>query len=517
MAIQGKITSLYTDKTMSEALLPRTNTKAITDDKGVNLNAILDQVAYVDAANSEAAVAPLNADTLAGFPADNYASKTYVSNEIAKAQLGGGSGEGDIDLSGFATKDDISILATKEELNAIDFPVDSVNGKTGTVQLSASDVGAAPSGYGLGGGSTVKKVTDIVANGWYITNEETPTTAWYLCHAFVTNNGKDVTVEAWHLDGTTKWKRTKRGGIWGEWKTMCDAIGALPLSGGKINGELWIGNNLSLKTDNEGGRIRIYPPNAAESGVDFWEIDSYNGKNLRIFADRNANHELGDGYGFALSLDAGGSLNVGAPVKTRENLGVAPSGYGLGTASGKPVEFSKLDTAKEFGMWSLWTGGTLNNIAFTFAKMLVLPLDSNAITQMLFPHGLPGCVLTRDCMGDAWGPWECYNPPMQVGVEYRTTERQNQQVVYVKRVDCGAAPSNASKMVRFADSNVRSVVRVDAKMENDNGFSTTLPILETNGTGIGVHATSSGEIYIVSTENAAQWTWMSVDVYYTKD
>ena len=76
----------------------------------------------------------------------------------------------------------------------------------------------APAGYGLGGGSTVKKVTDIVANGWYITNEETPTGAWYLCHAFVTNNGKDVTVEAWHLDGITKCKRTKRGGTWGPWE-----------------------------------------------------------------------------------------------------------------------------------------------------------------------------------------------------------------------------------------------------------------------------------------------------------
>lgn len=141
MSIQGKITSLYTDKTMSEALLPRTNTKAVTDDKGVNLNAILDQVAYVDINNSEAAVAPLNADTLAGFPADNYASKTFVTNKIAEAQLGGGD-SGNIDLSGFATKDDIAALATKEELNAIDFPVDSINGKTGDVVLTAEDVNA---------------------------------------------------------------------------------------------------------------------------------------------------------------------------------------------------------------------------------------------------------------------------------------------------------------------------------------------------------------------------------------
>lgn len=194
MAIKGKITSLYTDKTMSEALLPRTNTKAVTDDKGVNLNAILDQVAYVDTKNSEVAVAPLNADTLAGFPADNYASKTYVSTEIAKAQLGGGSGEGDIDLSGFATKDDIATSAnttldnaktyTNDKIANIDYPVDSVNSKTGNVQLSAGDIGArpdtwlptiaeigaAPAGFGLGVGAAYKNWNDVDSlyeNGTY--------------------------------------------------------------------------------------------------------------------------------------------------------------------------------------------------------------------------------------------------------------------------------------------------------------------------------------------------------------
>lgn len=47
--------------------------------------------------------------------------------------MGSGEDTPTIDLSGYATKDD---------LNAIDFPVDSVNGKTGVVELVAEDVGA---------------------------------------------------------------------------------------------------------------------------------------------------------------------------------------------------------------------------------------------------------------------------------------------------------------------------------------------------------------------------------------
>jgi hypothetical protein len=38
-----------------------------------------------------------------------------------------------------------------------------------------------------------------------------------------------------------------------------------------------------------------------------------------------------------------------------------------------------------------------------------------------------------------WQPWEYVNPPMQVGVEYRTTERHNGKAVYTKL--CAYAPS----------------------------------------------------------------------------
>lgn len=41
-------------------------------------------------------------------------------------------------------------FATKDDLNAIDVALVSVNGQTGEVNLSADDVGAAPGGYGWG-------------------------------------------------------------------------------------------------------------------------------------------------------------------------------------------------------------------------------------------------------------------------------------------------------------------------------------------------------------------------------
>ena len=86
---------------------------------------------------------PLNADTLQGYKASDFATTDWVKSEIANAQLGGGSDEGEIDLSGFALKTDVS-AEIDNKISNIDYPVDSVNGKTGAVSLSAADVGARP-------------------------------------------------------------------------------------------------------------------------------------------------------------------------------------------------------------------------------------------------------------------------------------------------------------------------------------------------------------------------------------
>lgn len=74
----GKIKTLFSDKGKTEALFPRTKVSAISDDNSVGLDVLL----------------------------EDKASKYFVTNKIAEAQMSGGSGE-DIDLSGYATKDDL--------------------------------------------------------------------------------------------------------------------------------------------------------------------------------------------------------------------------------------------------------------------------------------------------------------------------------------------------------------------------------------------------------------------------
>lgn len=113
MAIEGKITSLYTDKNKTEAILPRTKVKAVSDDNGIGLDATLNQI---------------QSDL------SNKVTEAYVKNAIANAQLNGDGGN--IDLSGYATKD---------ELNALDAA--DVGARPSNWMPTAEEVGAAPASH----------------------------------------------------------------------------------------------------------------------------------------------------------------------------------------------------------------------------------------------------------------------------------------------------------------------------------------------------------------------------------
>lgn len=131
--------------------------------------------------------------------------------------------------------------------------------------------------------------------------------------------------------------------------------------------------------------------------------------------------------------------NVRTPIDYLKQF-FAPAGYGLGSLNGKTVLFSKIDTAKEFGLWSIWGDEgvkTVNGFSFTYAKMLVLPMDTNAVTQILFPLGTKGLMLVRKSVDDTWGEWRWADPPMSPGVEYLTTETWYGAPIYTALFETG--------------------------------------------------------------------------------
>ena len=134
-----------------------------------------------------------------------------------------------------------------------------------------------------------------------------------------------------------------------------------------------------------------------------------------------------------------------------EHIGAAPAGYGLGETSNIGKWNGDANTLTKQG-WYRLESGTTNGVGAS-ASVRVDGYAETGLTQTAYTR--TGFVLQRTCVDGTWGEWEYVNPPMQVGAEYRTTERCEGKAVYAKRINCYAAPAS----VDISSSNIEKVVR----------------------------------------------------------
>lgn len=164
--------------------------------------------------------------------------------------------------------------------------------------------------------------------------------------------------------------------------------------------------------------------------------------------------------------DAAQSLTDAQKAQARGNIAAAPDGYGLGSEYAKVI--TNWDDAKENGIYkgpapSGIGGGTI--IGVTFSNSIVYKV------QIIYPDGIPNCSAQREMPANGiWTAWEWVNPPMQLGIEYRTTERYLGKPVYVKVVDCGNLPASGLKNIAHGIANCKPI-HVYGEMSNGN----TLP------------------------------------------
>ena len=82
----------------------------------------------------------------------------------------------------------------------------------------------------------------------------------------------------------------------------------------------------------------------------------------------------------------------------------------------------------------------------------------------------------RQKYAGVWQPWEWVNPPMFIGVEYRTTERYIGKPVYTMVVSCGALPTaSTAKAVEHRAENVFYVLSCSAQTYQSLGTEQTFP------------------------------------------
>ena len=198
-------------------------------------------------------------------------------------------------------------------------------------------------------------------------------------------------------------------------------------------------------------------------------------------------------------------------MPTPEEVGAAPSGYGLGT-SGTWVD--DLNAADRCGYYS-WTS-TAQNIPFAYGNMFVVRRSDGRLTQI----GIDPCmvghsgIVIRHYTGSNWRDWEWVNPPMNPGVAYKTTERWRGNAVYTKMVDLGALPNSTTKTIDIGVTSSK-IIRSFVNITSSSGTNVTSPYFLADGTMVVKHLFTAKNIQIATTADYTDRS-ATVQVWYTE-
>ena len=154
----------------------------------------------------------------------------------------------------------------------------------------------------------------------------------------------------------------------------------------------------------------------------------------------------------------------------------APGGFGLGEQSKERTSDDDLNAIQANG-WYRWGSSAPQNApnmspgngdsGYIFAR--VANYDSQNVLQEYWSlnQGAQNKA-HRICRNGVWGPLEWINPPMQLGVEYRTIERYQQVPIYTKAVNFGTAPNATSKTVEHGITGFNQCVDVSGILGGAN-------------------------------------------------
>lgn len=198
--------------------------------------------------------------------------------------------------------------------------------------------------------------------------------------------------------------------------------------------------------------------------------------------------------GGAVRYDLAQSLTAAQQKQARENIGAdAVQGavrydqaQSLSSAQ-RALALSNIDaisrtaelctdcnTTVKAGIYRI-NGSTQNGPSYITAGLghllIVLPWDQNTLVQIYYAPELALKFCRFSASG--WKPWECVNPLLNLGGEYRTTERYLGKPVYVKAINFGAGPNSATKTVAHGVTSIDKAIRVWGNIDNYNliGFS----------------------------------------------
>ena len=149
--------------------------------------------------------------------------------------------------------------------------------------------------------------------------------------------------------------------------------------------------------------------------------------------------------------------------------------------------------------------------ASTFSLEVISLGGGGQILQRLTVCSPLATVYERQYYEGKWVvPWECVNPPLESGVEYRTKERYLGKEVYTKLVDLGNLPNTAKKDVEHGVSGISRVLRCCGQLS----AGMTLPFYHSTTDWIGLSAGKT-HVSIITVSNQSSHT-AQAQIWYVK-
>ena len=216
-----------------------------------------------------------------------------------------------------------------------------------------------------------------------------------------------------------------------------------------------------------------------------------------------------------------------APKDALEGLytGKAPAGFGYGDPLTFYINEDNTFEAVLKQIYATMEDGSAKQIQFYDKLGLYDNKFIGTLWRYTGEHGVldavsySGLSARKRFHHSQWHPWEWRNPPMIAGVEYRTTERYNGEVVYCKHISHtstesygGYGETPVSVSIPHGISGYDSIVRVDARHKGGH----LLPIITSGGGTAAVVGVTTSNIELRFLDCSFEARTWKFNLYYTK-
>lgn len=208
--------------------------------------------------------------------------------------------------------------------------------------------------------------------------------------------------------------------------------------------------------------------------------------------DIHVTEEQKTAWNSSVRYDAPQSLTDAQKTQARGNIDAAPGGFGLGgvlvDAPENSEGFADANLITATGFYR-----AVKNVLYG-GWHYIIHLNYDSATALQLAAYVSGEVYgAREKRLNVWGDWEHTNPPMELGIEYRTTERYLGKPVYVKLFDCGTIPAQGTHKDLVFSPDADSIVSVTAYSPRRG---TTLPYYDANGVRYAITGTGGNSVMI---------------------